>query len=130
VGLIYGPSGSEKSSLVKAGLLPRLSDEVISVYVESTADETEARLLNGLRKSCRALDDDLSFKETLTALRRGQGVPVGKQVLIVLDQFEQWLHGRRQEEGFIQRHTWVALIKSFEANLDSVPVVSLLSKGA
>src|SRR5262249_31703059 len=29
VGLIYGPSGCGKSSLVKAGLLPRLSVEVI-----------------------------------------------------------------------------------------------------
>ena len=55
VGLIYGPSGCGKSSLVKAGLLPRLSDDVIAVYVEATAEETEARLLNGLRKRCPAL---------------------------------------------------------------------------
>lgn len=37
VGLIYGPSGCGKSSLVKAGLLPRLSEDVIPVYVEATA---------------------------------------------------------------------------------------------
>ena len=43
VGLIYGPSGCGKSSLVKAGLLPRLADDVIAVYVEATAEETEAR---------------------------------------------------------------------------------------
>src|SRR5262249_24029434 len=30
VGLIYGPSGCGKSSLVKAGLLPRLSEEVLA----------------------------------------------------------------------------------------------------
>ncbi len=53
VGLIYGPSGCGKSSLVKAGLLPRLSEEVISVYIEATPDETETRLLHGLRKSWR-----------------------------------------------------------------------------
>jgi len=52
VGLIYGPSGCGKSSLMKAGLLPRLSGDVIAVYVEATAGETEARLLNGLRKRC------------------------------------------------------------------------------
>ncbi|HVC97898.1 MAG TPA: protein kinase [Pirellulales bacterium] len=50
VGLIYGPSGCGKSSLVKAGLLPRLSTDVIAVYIDATAEETEARLLNGLRK--------------------------------------------------------------------------------
>ena len=36
VGLIYGPSGCRKSSLVNAGLLPRLSQHVIAVYVEAT----------------------------------------------------------------------------------------------
>jgi len=99
VGLIYGPSGCGKSSLVKAGLLPRLSEDVIVVYVEATAAETETRLLNGLRKRCPALPDNLSLKETLSTLRRGQGIPVGKKVLIVLDQFEQWLHAKSEEEN-------------------------------
>ena len=98
VGLIYGPSGCGKSSLVKAGLLPRLSDDVIAVYVEATAEETETRLLNGLRKRCVALPDNLTLKTTLAALRRGQGIPVGKKVLIVLDQFEQWLHAKMEDE--------------------------------
>jgi eukaryotic-like serine/threonine-protein kinase len=99
VGLIYGPSGCGKSSLVKAGLLPRLSENVIAVYVEATAGETEARLLSGLRKRCPALPDTLSLKETMAALRRGQGIPLGKKVLIVLNQFEQWLHAKKEEEN-------------------------------
>jgi serine/threonine protein kinase len=99
VGLIYGPSGCGKSSLVKAGLLPRLSDDVIAVYVEATAGETEIRLLNGLRKRCPALADKLPLKETLARLRRGQGIPVGKKIVIVLDQFEQWLHAKKEEQN-------------------------------
>lgn len=99
VGLIYGPSGCGKSSLVKAGLLPRLSEDVIPVYIEATPEETETRLLNGLRKRCPAREDNLSLKATLAALRRGQGIPVGKKVLIVLDQFEQWLHAKKEEEN-------------------------------
>ena len=108
VGLIYGPSGCGKSSLVKAGLLPRLADSVIAVYVEATAEDTETRLLNGLRRKLPALDHQ-PLKETLATLRRGVGIPAGKKVLIVLDQFEQWLHasphptlspgGRGQGEG-------------------------------
>ncbi len=43
VGVIYGPSGCGKSSLVKAGLLPRLSEHVIPVYVEATSEDTETR---------------------------------------------------------------------------------------
>jgi formylglycine-generating enzyme required for sulfatase activity len=94
VGLIYGPSGCGKSSLVKAGLLPRLADHVLPVYVEATADQTEARLLAGLVKRCPAVPAEDGLKGALAALRRGHGLPAGKKVLIVLDQFEQWLHGR------------------------------------
>jgi eukaryotic-like serine/threonine-protein kinase len=99
VGLIYGPSGCGKSSLVKAGLLPRLSENVIPVYVEATARETETRLINHLRERCPALPDSLSLRETLAALRRERGSSFGKKVLIVLDQFEQWLHAKKEIEN-------------------------------
>jgi serine/threonine protein kinase/formylglycine-generating enzyme required for sulfatase activity len=98
MGLIYGPSGCGKSSLVKAGLLPRLSPDVVSVYLEATPDETELRLLAGLRKRCPLLDERLSLTESLAMLRRGQALPRGKKVLIVIDQFEQWLHAKRDQE--------------------------------
>jgi serine/threonine protein kinase len=94
VGLIYGPSGCGKSSLVKAGLLPRLAGHVVAVYVEATANDTETRLLRGLRKNYPDLPDGLGLSETVAALRRGRGLPAGKKVLIVLDQFEQWLHAK------------------------------------
>lgn len=97
VGILYGPSGCGKSSLVKAGLLPRLSREVVAVYLEATAAETEIRLQNGLSKRCPAFPAGLGVKEMLAALRRGQGAPRGKKVLIVLDQFEQWLHANREK---------------------------------
>jgi eukaryotic-like serine/threonine-protein kinase len=95
VGLIYGPSGCGKSSLVKAGLLPRLEKHVLSVYVEATPDETEARLLKGLQRACPDLAPGLGLIDTLTALRRGRGLRSGQKVLLVLDQFEQWLFARR-----------------------------------
>jgi serine/threonine protein kinase/formylglycine-generating enzyme required for sulfatase activity len=99
VGLLYGPSGCGKSSLVKAGLLPRLAADVTTVYVEATADETEARLLKGLRKRCPALPTDRGLAATLATLRRGTALQTGEKVLIVLDQFEQWLHSRRGQEN-------------------------------
>lgn len=100
VGLIYGPSGCGKSSLIKAGLLPRLSDTVQTVYVEATGNETELRLLTGLRKRFPTLSQDgLSLSETVTALRRGPGVSDGRKVLIVLDQFEQWLHSNIERDS-------------------------------
>jgi serine/threonine protein kinase/formylglycine-generating enzyme required for sulfatase activity len=97
--LLYGPSGCGKSSLVKAGLLPLLPEHVIAVHVEATADQTETRVLNGLRKRCPSAPTHPDLKETLAELRRGSGIPAGKKVLLVLDQFEQWLHAQRGEQG-------------------------------
>jgi len=99
VGLIYGPSGCGKSSLMKAGLLPRLAGHVIAVYVEATAEDTEARLLKGLRKHCPDLPENLGITETLAALRRGHYLPAGKKVVLILDQFEQWLHAKKEDEN-------------------------------
>jgi len=99
VGMIYGPSGCGKSSLVKAGLLPRLSGDVTAAYVEATAGETEKRVLNALRKRCPALPANLNLTETLASLRLGRGIADGKKVLIVLDQFEQWLHAKNEEQN-------------------------------
>ena len=79
--------------------MPRLSADITPVYVEATPEETETRLLHGLRKLCPALEKNLSLKETLATLRRGQGIPVGKKVLIVLDQFEQWLYAHKEESN-------------------------------
>jgi formylglycine-generating enzyme required for sulfatase activity len=98
VGVIYGPSGCGKSSLVRAGLLPRLDERVIRLHVESTPDATETRLLNGLRKHLPDLRHDLDLTDTIAALRHGQGLRSGQKVLVVLDQFEQWLHTRRREQ--------------------------------
>ena len=99
MGLIYGPSGCGKSSLVKAGLLPRLGKHVLPVYVEATPEETEARLLKGLRKACPELPQGSGLVDSLANLRRGRILPPERKVLLVLDQFEQWLHARRGEEN-------------------------------
>ena len=103
VGVIYGPSGCGKSSLMKAGLLPRLSKNVVSVYIEATPDETEARLLNGLRRRFSGLPNGLDLTQMIVALCQTQGSSTDRKVVIVLDQFEQWLHAHRTEIG---HRTW------------------------
>ncbi len=99
VGLIFGPSGCGKSSLMKAGLLPRLAKSVTAVYIEATDEETEARLLKGLRRQVSDLPTNLGLVESLTALRQGRFIEPGQKVLLVLDQFEQWLHARHFDEN-------------------------------
>jgi serine/threonine protein kinase/formylglycine-generating enzyme required for sulfatase activity len=99
VGLLYGPSGCGKSSLVKAGLLPKLASTVLVLQIDATALETEARLLKGLHRLVPSLSANLSLVESLTEVRRGRHLQPRQKVLLVLDQFEQWLHAARDEEN-------------------------------
>jgi serine/threonine protein kinase/formylglycine-generating enzyme required for sulfatase activity/tetratricopeptide (TPR) repeat protein len=97
VGLIYGPSGCGKSSMVRAGLVPRLPKHVLTAYVEATSEETETRLLKALRKACPDLPSESGLLDALALVRRGRLLRSGQKMLIILDQFEQWLHAKRSE---------------------------------
>src|SRR5262249_11807923 len=99
LGVLYGPSGWGKSSLVKAGLMPRLAPGVAAVSVEATPDDTEGRLLRALRKLCPGLPEDADLVAALAHVRRERGLPDGRKLVLFLDQFEQWLHARPLEPG-------------------------------
>lgn len=99
VGVIYGPSGCGKSSFVKAGLLPLLSPSLRCLAVEATHEETEVRLLQRLKKHSPDLPKDVNLAEALGRLRQQKGAGSDKRLLIVIDQFEQWLHGRSESES-------------------------------
>ena len=90
VGVMYGPSGAGKSSLVKAGLIPSLSDRVVSVYVEAGSDGAEQRLIDVLQRRCAGVDGD----EVPTSATES------RQTLIVLDQFERWLLANKNPDAW------------------------------
>ena len=78
---------------------PGWRKHVLPVYVEATPEETEARLLRGAAQGLpRPGRRDSGLVESLAALRRGRVLRPGQKVLLVLDQFEQWLFARRGEE--------------------------------
>lgn len=87
IGLICGPSGCGKSSLVKAGLLPHLSPQIIAIYIEATPEDTETRILRLLQKRVPNLAGQ-GLTDALTTVRRRSGL----KVTIIIDQFEQWLN--------------------------------------
>ena len=70
------------------------SKDVIAVYIEATPEETETRLLHGLRKRCPALEDKVGPERIAGGIAKRPGHPDWQKVLIVLDQFEQWLHAK------------------------------------
>lgn len=97
VGVLYGPSGCGKSSLIRAGVLPRLAGHVTALYVESTPTQTESRLLVAVQRRFPAVAGTPDLYTALLALRTGGAMPPGTKLLIVLDQFEQWLAGCRDD---------------------------------
>jgi serine/threonine protein kinase len=98
IGLAYGPSGCGKTSLFKAGVLPRLGSRVHVVYVDATSQQTELQLEEGVRRVVMGKDgpEGPSYEKDLpgllNAVRRGVGLREGEKLLLVIDQFEQWLH--------------------------------------
>ena len=101
VGLVYGPSGCGKSSMMKAGLLPRLAPDIVPIYMEATVDETEQALLSLIRKklNCREAESPKSLIDLLQEIRLGRILPRGKKLVIVIDQFEQWLFAHPKTVG-------------------------------
>jgi serine/threonine protein kinase/formylglycine-generating enzyme required for sulfatase activity len=99
VGLLYGPSGCGKSSLVRAGIGPRLEHGVHLAVIEATREGTELRLTNDLRRKFPDISENQALPEMLAELRENASLLSGEKLVIVLDQFEQWLHGWRQDEG-------------------------------
>lgn len=104
VGLLYGPSGCGKTSLLKAGILPVLSPSIKYVYVEATDGNTEQSLKYGL---LRVLDGiypktsnegrlffskDLTLTELMANWRKHGETNPSSKIVIIVDQFEQWLH--------------------------------------
>lgn len=98
VGLLFGPSGCGKTSLVRAGLLPLLSERIWTVHLVATGDQMEAKLRNRLLKRCPQLDEGSNLASALIAARKGTALPPGKKLLIVVDQFERSLHATATSE--------------------------------
>ena len=99
VGVLLGPSGSGKTSLLRAGLLPRLGEHVLTVCVEARPEKTEKRLHAQIQKVMSGAEPGRNLRDTLALIRHGNGLPAGCKLLIVVDQFEQWLNDNEVEAG-------------------------------
>ena len=88
-GVIYGPSGCGKSSLLRAGILPRLDASISTIHIDGDTRRVEEDLLNG---GTKLLPDGAAPKTAAACLGQLRKRDDGKKTLIVIDQFEQWLH--------------------------------------
>ncbi len=91
IGILYGPSGCGKSSFVRAGLIPQLSKHVVSVYIDSTNPELERRTVEAIHREIDEVSPQLTLLETIRKIRHGHHLRRGDKLLLIFDQFEQWL---------------------------------------
>ncbi len=95
IGVIYGATGSGKSSLVNAALIPNLSGIATPILVQASARRTEADLGKQLKKVFLDLESIDELPELTRRIRKRPAPHANQKIVIVIDQFEQWLQGRQ-----------------------------------
>ncbi|MGB7343071.1 MAG: serine/threonine-protein kinase, partial [Pirellulaceae bacterium] len=91
VGVLYGPSGSGKSSYVRAGLIPNLGPDVWTAYVECRPGDLADRITRIIASQIPSESKTgSSLRDLLTRLRSDESRQPFRKLLIVLDQFEAW----------------------------------------
>jgi eukaryotic-like serine/threonine-protein kinase len=95
IGVIYGPSGCGKSSMLQAGILPLLGTGLDVVTIQATGESFDRQLKSAVHRysppSQSAENLDEISAADLIARRRDQAAPTDKPLLVVIDQFENWL---------------------------------------
>ena len=87
--LVSGPSGSGKSSLIKAGVIPYLCSSVRAKYIDALAYTPDSALKRYLADLSESADGEWLLSDRLRAVRHG--LPHNEKVVLIIDQFEQWL---------------------------------------
>ena len=76
---------------MRAGIIPRLSSDVTTIYIQATGKETEQDLVKQIASRASmfgvSIDETTSLDEAFALLRRLRK----KRTVVFIDQFEQWL---------------------------------------
>jgi HEAT repeat protein len=119
-GVLWGESGCGKTSLMRAGLVPKLRNEkFLPIYINKPTNNPQEAVRSALLKETSS-----SEKQTIKALKQllESAAPKGKKIVVLFDQFEEFFLTNRTPKsraGFVK---WLGEIISDE----SVPVVFLI----
>ena len=106
VGVLFGVSGSGKSSFFRAGVKPLLrytsAGRIIdTIYLSASTRNYEKRILTAIKNHYPAIEigDTENLVDCIDRYQESESSSKRK-LIIILDQFEQWLQGwNKQEKG-------------------------------
>ena len=97
--VLYGPSGSGKSSFLRAAVIPRLSGYVHTVRLDAGSATLTGSLIQSIRTLFPEVPDGTEAGALLQSIRQGAVLPHGHKLLLIVDQSEQWLHSDRRNSA-------------------------------
>jgi len=102
-GVLWGESGCGKTSLMRAGLVPKLRNEkFLPLYINKPTNNPQEAIRSALLRELPILENESN--KSLSQLLKSS-VPKGKKVVVLLDQFEEFFLTNRtpkSREGFIK----------------------------
>lgn len=120
-GVLWGELGSGKTSLLRAGLVPKLrNDKFLPIYVDRPTKNPQDTIWSALQKENLGVDKP---KAKLSNHLLKSAVPEGKKLVIILDQFEEYFLTNRTPESRTDFVKWLSKILADE----NMPVVFLIA---
>ena len=120
-GVLWGESGCGKTSLLRAGLTPKLRNEkFIPLYINKPTKDPQEAIRSALTKEVPNLEKH--GDKNLEQLLKG-AAPKGKKILILFDQFEEFFLTNRASSsraGFVK---WLGEV----VNDENLPVAFLIA---
>jgi serine/threonine protein kinase len=92
--IIYGTSGSGKSSFVRAGIIPSLNQRIVSaIYVACQSGHIEERIVDAIKMRMEGVRSQKNLVKIIQTIQReSPNTESKKKLVVILDQFELWLH--------------------------------------
>ncbi len=103
--VIYARSGTGKSSLLNAGLMPRLLEDDTTVVVAIPKDVENITLF--VEEQLRTGSLPASDRPRLSDIMTTYSDHTGKRVVLILDQFEERLNAGLQHDALYESIAWL-----------------------